>query len=61
MFKSQKQKYFSRNIKIHHYSLYSVRVGMAKARLEEFYKEICNDLQRTVDFWLKYSHDEQYG
>ncbi|XP_045182619.2 N-acylglucosamine 2-epimerase-like [Mercenaria mercenaria] len=34
---------------------------MAEERLEEFFKEISEDLQRTVNFWLKYSHDEEFG
>lgn len=34
---------------------------MAGTRLEEFYKEISADLVRTVQFWLKYSHDDEYG
>lgn len=29
--------------------------------LEHFRQIIKNELDRSIDFWLKYSHDEQYG
>ena len=34
---------------------------MAEQRLGEYYKEISADLVRTVNFWLKFSHDDEYG
>ncbi|KAK6175077.1 hypothetical protein SNE40_013613 [Patella caerulea] len=33
----------------------------AKSRLKEFHQKISDDLQRSVDFWIKYSHDEEHG
>lgn len=34
---------------------------MAEGRLEEFYKEISEDLTRTMRFWMDFSHDTEYG
>lgn len=34
---------------------------MSESRLREFYHAICKDLQRTVNFWVRYSHDNDYG
>uniref|UniRef100_A0A8C6TFV4 N-acylglucosamine 2-epimerase n=1 Tax=Neogobius melanostomus TaxID=47308 RepID=A0A8C6TFV4_9GOBI len=34
---------------------------MSVQQLEQFRETIRNQLDRTVDFWLKYSHDTQYG
>ena len=34
---------------------------MAEERLKEFYREISDDLDRTMAFWLKFSHDTEYG
>lgn len=31
------------------------------AMLEQYRERIRSELDRVVDFWLKYSHDEQYG
>ena len=34
---------------------------MTEERLEEFYLEISDDLDRTMSFWREYSHDTKYG
>ena len=34
---------------------------MAENRIEGFYKEVSADLTRTMQFWIKHSHDEKYG
>lgn len=34
---------------------------MTEKRLKEFHREICEDLDRTMKFWLQHSHDTKYG
>lgn len=34
---------------------------MSVAKLEDYRERISTELNRVVDFWLKYSHDTQYG
>lgn len=34
---------------------------MAESRIDEFYKEVSEDLTRTMNFWIKHSHDDKYG
>ncbi|XP_077862070.1 N-acylglucosamine 2-epimerase-like [Saccoglossus kowalevskii] len=32
-----------------------------KSRLSEYLEKIQKELDKTMQFWLKYSHDDEYG